>query len=145
MVAWEPRIFDAIPNNEKRVEVACRPLSPQVIKLARECSDTECTNIRCIQDIWYAQEKNSPDKIQYNETRYHGLNLHSFWFRETVEFRYMRGTLMGEIAERWILLTHAFMEAARDGFKNVEELNGSVSPLFERWRESLTLLERESL
>ena len=57
----------------------------------------------------------------------------------------MRGTLMGEIAERWILLTHAFMEAARDGFKNVEELNGSVSPLFEKWRESLTLLECESL
>ena len=145
MVLWEPRIFDAVPDNEKRMEVSCRPLSQEVLELVRGCSYTECADVRCLQDIWYAQEENSPDKIRYNETRYHGLNLHSFWFRGTVEFRHMRGTLAGETAERWILFTHSLMETARSGFEDAGKVNGSILPLFERWRESLKLLERGSL
>ncbi|RLD99145.1 MAG: hypothetical protein DRI92_02820, partial [Aquificota bacterium] len=84
-------------------------------------------------------EEDSQRNERYNETRYHGLNLHSYWFRGTVEFRYMRGTLVGEVAENWILFTHALMEAAKRGL--AKEASKILSPYFERWRESLRLLE----
>jgi len=136
---WEPLIYEAIPNNEKRVGKSCRPLPPKLVELLGDCSEEECISTRCLQVIWYGNEEDSQRNERYNETRYHGLNLHSYWFRGTVEFRYMRGTLVGEVAESWILFTHALMEAAKRGL--AKEASKILSPYFERWRESLRLLE----
>jgi len=141
MELWEPRIFQAIPNNEKRMERACRPLSPKLLELVNTCCDEEGEDIQRLKGMWYAQEKNSPDKVQYNETRYHGLNLHSYWFRGTAEFRYMRGTLVSEIAKSWVVFTHALMEAAKKGFIQAGDTEKALSPYFERWRKNLVFLE----
>ncbi len=140
MGVWEPLIFKAIPNNEKRVKRACRPLSPKLLELVNRCSEEECEDTHCLQELWYAQEENSPDKVRYNETRYHGLNLHSYWFRGTVEFRYMRGTLIGEVAKKWVVFTHVLMETAKRGLEHCDR-EKALSPYFEEWRKSLVLLE----
>jgi len=141
MGVWEPLIFKAIPDNEKRMERSCRPLSQKLLELIDTCSEETCEDTRCLKKLWYAQEKNSPYKIRYNETRYHGLNLHSFWFRGTVEFRHMRSTLAGETAKNWILFTQALMELAHRGIEDTEEANHKLLPYFKRWKESLILLE----
>jgi len=47
------------------------------------------------QQAWYG---NAGAPSRYDHTRYHGLNLNSFFFRGTVEFRYFNGSLhAGEI------------------------------------------------
>lgn len=46
--------------------------------------------------IWYnddAANSNYRARAHYDGSRYHGLNLHSFFYRGTVEFRYFEGTL----------------------------------------------------
>jgi hypothetical protein len=40
---------------------------------------------------WYGRSNASPR--HYDESRYHGLNLHSVWYRGTIEFRYFEGSL----------------------------------------------------
>lgn len=40
---------------------------------------------------WYGYANTSP--YHYDDTRYHGLNLHNVWFRGTVEFRTFDSTL----------------------------------------------------
>ena len=43
---------------------------------------------------WYGGRESSYARSQhYHSSRYHGLNLHSVFFRGTVEFRYFAGTL----------------------------------------------------
>jgi hypothetical protein len=52
--------------------------------------------MRDVQTAWYGHEHARPTR--YDQTRYHGLNLNSLFFRGTVEFRYFNGTLhAGEI------------------------------------------------
>ncbi len=139
MRIWEPLIFKAIPNNERRMEKSCRPLSNWLLKKVRDYAGAGCRDPQSLRELWYSQEENSPGRVRYNETRYHGLNLHSYWFRGTVEFRYMRGTLVGEIAKSWILFTHAIMEVAKGRSNAPEEV--LLTRYFEQWRESLKFLE----
>lgn len=40
---------------------------------------------------WYGYLNRSPQ--HYDQSRYHGLNLHSVWYRGTAEFRWFEGTL----------------------------------------------------
>jgi hypothetical protein len=42
---------------------------------------------------WYGSESTYAQGQHYHESRYHGLNMHSVFFRGTVEFRYFEGTL----------------------------------------------------
>lgn len=42
-------------------------------------------------ELWYGHMNSNP--THYDNTRYHGLNLHNVWFRGTIEFRWFEGTL----------------------------------------------------
>ncbi|MGH7298446.1 MAG: amidoligase family protein, partial [Polyangiaceae bacterium] len=39
---------------------------------------------------WYGRQVHSP--ARYDQSRYHGVNLNSYFFRGTIEFRYFEGT-----------------------------------------------------
>ena len=41
--------------------------------------------------IWYGYHNNQPQ--HYDNTRYHGVNLHNVWYRGTVEFRWFESTI----------------------------------------------------
>lgn len=141
MSTWEPLIYQAIPNNEKRMEKFCRPLPKELVEQAQDCPGMDCADTRCLEKLWYGDEKPALKTSRLSNTRHHGLNLHSFWFRGTVEFRYMKGTLVWEIIRAWILFTQALMETAKKGIKEVEETPKTLNPLFRGWEESLSLLE----
>lgn len=47
--------------------------------------------IEALKDIWYAGSTRGRDE-HYNDTRYHGLNLHSAFTKGTVEFRLFNST-----------------------------------------------------
>ena len=61
-------------TNEKLLEVINKKKPKTMEKLA---------------DIWYtSQNANSGRDQHYNESRYHGLNLHATFTKGTVEFRF---------------------------------------------------------
>ncbi len=138
MLNWEPLIYQAIPGNQGRMEKACKPIPPAMAELVKGRWGRESPALRSLEEAWYGDAQESHRRERYHETRYHGLNLHSYWYRGTVEFRYMRGTLKGEVAESWILFTHLLMEAVRGGSGG--EARRLLPVYYGRWRESLALL-----
>lgn len=58
-------------------------------------NDTQKTR-QSAERIWYSRAndgyRGGVDHQHYNVTRYHGINLHAFWTKGTVEFRLFNGT-----------------------------------------------------
>jgi len=132
MATWEPRIYRAIPGNQGRVEKTCKPLSLELMRLLEK---REYPSLESMEEAWYGDADPAHREVRYHDTRYHGLNLHSYWFRGTVEFRYMKGTLKGEVAGDWIVFTHAIMETAAGKEEGAMPL---AEAFFERFKGSLS-------
>lgn len=66
-------------------------------KLIEAINRRKPQTMEALKDIWYAGSTRGRDE-HYNETRYHGLNLHSTFTKGTVEFRIFNSTThAGEI------------------------------------------------
>lgn len=72
----------------------CKKLSPEILnsmKLKKDLSNNEA------EEIWYSPVNDGYDRgishEHYNPTRYHGVNLHSYFSKGTVEFRLFNSTL----------------------------------------------------
>lgn len=71
----------------------CKPISAAFLALleAQKPATFEAFNA-----CWYGRANPRPER--YDASRYHGLNLNSFFFRKTIEFRYFNGSLhAGEV------------------------------------------------
>jgi hypothetical protein len=61
---------------------------------ARFIAEIEQRRPRTLADVnraWYGRLNTSP--VHYDSSRYRGLNMHSVWYRGTVEFRWFEGAL----------------------------------------------------
>jgi hypothetical protein len=61
-------------------------------------------NFKRFWEVWYGRPRQELPRIfscRYNPTRYRGLNLHSFNYRGTIEFRYFDGTLNPADIKAW--------------------------------------------
>ena len=68
-----------------------------MLREARKLSADETKNLTDLESIWY--EGNVPAHEHYNWTRYYALNLHSVFYRGTVEWRCFNSTLhAGKVA-----------------------------------------------
>lgn len=66
-------------------------------KLIETINRKKPQTMEALKDIWYADSRSSRNE-HYNDTRYHGLNLHSTFTKGTVEFRLFNSTThAGEI------------------------------------------------
>jgi hypothetical protein len=68
-----------------------------------------------VKSLWYTPENRddakTPRQRRLHPTRYHGLNLHSYWYRGTVEFRYYPSVLdHPEELMQWIIFTQFLVE-----------------------------------
>lgn len=64
--------------------------------------------IRSLEDLneaWYGYRNFSPR--HYDQSRYHGINLHNVWFRGTVEFRWFAATLHAGKVKAYVQLVLA--------------------------------------
>jgi hypothetical protein len=64
-------------------------------------------NFKRFWELWYGRPRQELPRIfscKYNPTRYRGLNLHSFNYRGTVEFRYGNGTVETADIKAWVIL-----------------------------------------
>lgn len=84
----EPLILHALGINSDRLRRYTRPVSDELIQnIERHRPKTKAQLNR----IWYGYHNNQPQ--HYDNTRYHGVNLHNVWYRGTVEFRWFEATL----------------------------------------------------
>lgn len=93
---------------------------------ARYCQDTResaaialrnARNDNEAKTAWYTTNGShvAQSSEHYDHSRYHGLNLHSFWYRGTVEFRWFNGTMHAGKVRAYIMLCLALNVYARTG------------------------------
>lgn len=91
-VARQDLIYDALDNNA-RAHRWCRKISVTL----RDAIKKEHKALSDIERIWYSEANDNYcgriDHSHYNPTRYHGLNLHAFFSKGTIEFRLFNSTL----------------------------------------------------
>lgn len=72
----------------------CKKLSPELLKNLKGKKDVSKSEI---EGVWYSPANDGYSEgigyDHYNTTRYHGINLHSYFSKGTVEFRLFNSTL----------------------------------------------------
>lgn len=86
-------IYDALAVGIRK-EHWCRPVCEELLKKMKKEKNIDT---RKVEEIWYSSANDhypgGIDHSHYNTTRYHALNLHSFFQKGTVEFRLFNSTL----------------------------------------------------
>lgn len=97
MYSKEDILFKALQVNESRASRWCKKVREPMLKQARKLSSDETKDLTRLERVWY--EGDIPEHDHYNWTRYHALNLHSVFYRGTVEWRCFNSTLhAGKVA-----------------------------------------------
>jgi hypothetical protein len=85
----EDLIFAALGVSEGRRDRYCRPMDE---RFAEGVAQRPAGSPERLKRLWYGG-RTGDERQHYSPTRCRGLNLHSVWFRGTVELRYFNGTL----------------------------------------------------
>ncbi len=97
MYSKEDILFKALQVNEDRASRWCQKVREPMLREARKLSSDETTNFTQLEQIWYEGDVRTYE--HYNWTRYYALNLHSVFYRGTVEWRCFNSTLhAGKVA-----------------------------------------------
>lgn len=86
-------IYDALSVGNRKNRW-CKPVSEDLLRTMKKEKEIQTSDI---EKIWYSSANDNYyggiDHSHYNVTRYHALNLHSFFQKGTVEFRLFNSTL----------------------------------------------------
>lgn len=108
--AKEDLIFRAVAP-ERKDNRYCKPIDDSLVDSIKQIKKLEDTSMK---DAWYTTYndwcRGSSD--HYHDSRYHALNLHSLWYRGTVEFRLFKATLHAGEVRAYINLCLAMSAAA---------------------------------
>ncbi len=97
MYSKEDILFKALQVSEARAGRWCQKVREPMLRQARTLSSDETTDLTQLERIWY--EGDVANTEHYNWTRYYALNLHSVFYRGTVEWRCFNSTLhAGKVA-----------------------------------------------
>lgn len=94
--AKEDLIFKAVGTQRSRLGHWCKPIGDELVDNIKKLKTTDDSSLR---STWYDTYRDwHAESAHYHASRYHALNLHSLWYRGTVEFRLFEATLhAGEI------------------------------------------------
>jgi hypothetical protein len=84
----EPLILHALDISRDRLNRYTRPVSDELIQRIEQHRPRTKDQLN---RIWYGYHNRQPQ--HYDNSRYHGVNLHNVWYRGTVEFRWFEATL----------------------------------------------------
>jgi hypothetical protein len=136
----EEEFYLLIPGDRQNAET-CRPLELPIEAFLEDCDGT-CESQGCrVRRLWYSAENRYDPKAdkRYDKTRYHGLNLHSYWYRSTIEFRYHSGVLANiHEAIQWITFTQFLVEMSRDHIPSI-----GFYPDASKWLQIIYKIYRE--
>ena len=110
MYSKEDILFKALQVNESRASRWCQKVREPMLQKARKLSSEETKNLTQLEAIWYEGDNGSTE--HYNWTRYYALNLHSVFYRGTVEFRCFNSTLHAGRAAAYVNLCLAMSAQA---------------------------------
>ena len=110
MYSKEDMLFKALQVNEARAERWCKKVREPMLEKARKSNSEETQDLTKLERIWY--EGRIGSREHYNDTRYHALNLHSVFYRGTVEFRCFNSTLHAGRAAAYVNLCLAMSAQA---------------------------------
>ena len=87
-------VYEGLKIAPSRSAQWCKPIATSLID---EMAKVKNISRSDMENIWYSRANDGysgrVDHRHYNYTRYHGLNLHSFFSKGTVEFRLFNSTL----------------------------------------------------
>ena len=97
MYSKEDILFKALQVDPIRARDYCQKVREPMLRQARTLSSDETNDLTQLEQVWY--EGNVENTDHYNWTRYYALNLHSVFYRGTVEWRCFNSTLhAGKVA-----------------------------------------------
>ena len=94
--AKENLIYKAVGAEDRMDNSYCKPIDDRLVNNIKKVKNID---INKLADTWYSTYAPGQSRsAHYNDSRYHGLNLHSVWYHGTVEFRLFHATLhAGEV------------------------------------------------
>jgi len=99
---FEDIIFKIVPPSRSKSRWCKRvPMSKHNINRINSNSD--------LIESWYESSDCYPDFDKYNDSRYHGLNLHARVYLGTIEFRYHSGTNNPTKIKNWITICQSIV------------------------------------
>ena len=110
MYSKEDILFKALQVDEGRADRWCKKVREPMLQRARQLSSEETKNLTELENIWYEGFPNR--NAHYNQSRYYALNLHSVFYRGTVEFRCFNSTLHAGKAAAYVNLCLAMSSQA---------------------------------
>ena len=110
MYSKEDILFKALQVNESRAARWCKKVREPMLRQARTLSAEETSDLTQLEHIWYEGDVSAGE--HYNWTRYYALNLHSVFYRGTVEWRCFNSTLHAGRAAAYINLCLAISAQA---------------------------------
>ena len=129
MYSKEDILFKALQVDPDRVRQYCQKVREPMLEKARQLSAEETRDLTQLEDIWY-EGCDDYKHDHYNDTRYYALNLHSVFYRGTVEFRCFNSTLHAGRAKAYIDLCLAMSAQAINQRSTVMRKTHSDNELF---------------
>lgn len=84
-------ILHSLNISQGRLETYTRPTEESFINDVNRYRPKNLHQLSC---LWYQQSNTDEARLQhYHNSRYHGVNFHSLFYRGTVEFRWFEATL----------------------------------------------------
>ena len=132
MYSKEDLLFKALQVNEARAIEWCQKVREPMLKQARTLSAEETPGLTQLEDIWYEGFENDgrTRHDHYNKSRYYALNLHSVFYRGTVEWRCFNSTLDPAKAAAYVNLCLAMSAQAIAQRSTVMKKTHSDNELF---------------
>lgn len=128
MYSKEDMLFKALQVNEARASRWCQKVREPMLKKARKLSSDETKDLTQLEYIWYEGDVSNTE--HYNWTRYYALNLHSVFYRGTVEWRCFNSTLHAGRAAAYVNLCLAISAQAIAQRSTVMRKTQSENELF---------------
>ncbi len=128
MYSKEDILFKALQVNETRAQRWCQKVREPMLQQIRQLSSDETHDLTQLENIWYEGQNGKYE--HYNWTRYYALNLHSVFYRGTVEWRCFNSTLHAGKAAAYVNLCLAMSAKAIAQRSTVMKKTQSDNELF---------------
>ena len=128
MYSKEDLLFKALKTDPARVNRWCQRVREPMLQRARRLSNEPTTDLTQLENIWYEGCISAHE--HYNWTRYYALNLHSVFYRGTIEWRCFNSTLHAGRAKAYVNLCLAMSAQAISQRTSVMRKTVSDNELF---------------
>ena len=108
MASKEDMLYKALEVNEARMRKYCQKVNSSLVE---DINRTKPVTMEALKTLWY-KPYGGEDSYRYHQSRYHGLNFHSVFWKGTVEFRLFNSTTHAGQIKAYIQLCLAISHQA---------------------------------